>query len=266
MKAINGLRKVAVYDPATRDVVLLSLISPESTIAPSLVTTDTATGRVMGGADHAYTIAFFDGDTAVHDQLIQWENADTPVCLVLLFGSGVRFFSDPQPIAGFIDSLATNARDGVSPLNFSIQSIGFSRNIHYGVNVLAAATRQDLGTGLGALPNTLYRPTTQTAGAFPVVTWGGSTGLETGDGVTFKFPFPFPNERIVFGGLTGGGDDITLSSLEEDDTPINSESFTGSGSDTLNTGAACFWLELETDGAASNLYIRVDGVAAEPNE
>jgi hypothetical protein len=266
MKVINGLRKVAVYDPVTRDVVLLSQISPESSITPALVTTETTTGRLMGGNDHDYTIAFFDGDTAIHDQFIQWENDDTPVCMVFLFASGVRFVSDPQPITGFIDSLATNARDGVSPLTIGYQSIGFSRDIHFGVNVLGAGTRQDSATGLGALPNVLYRPTTQTGWTTDVSRWGGGDGVEVAGGATYKIPFPFPNQNLVFGAVAGGGVGIALSSLEEDDTPINSESFAGTGSDTLNTGAACFWLEFSTGGVATNLYIRVDGVAAEPNE
>ena len=193
----GGLRKVCIYNPVNGDRVILRSISAETELPVEWINSDTPTGNAQGQKDINYTIHFFDADSAIRTQMETWEEADTPVCLVMLFTNAVAFELTPQSISGFIDSLATNANDGVSPFHFNYKLINHDPFSYKGVNFLWAAMKRNNSGETQFNRTANYRPELLD-GASPGQ-WRRDNATQTAVGIgngEFVVPFPFEGETI----------------------------------------------------------------------
>lgn len=264
MKNIQGLKKVCIYDPATGDRVLLNYLSPDSTFNKEPIPTETGTGAILGGHSHTVDCIFFDLPDGARDQLEDWENDSTEINLVAITGTGVLLWYHPTTLSGFVDSLATNARDGVSPLNFTLEAHGFALDIYYGVNLLRAAMKrnEDGKTQYNATEN--YVPlriiVPDSAERFRLNAFGRY--VAGGDATPSQLRVVFPFDVTVQAGMVASGQFTirtkthTLSTVSEDD--FDSDGFPNAF-DT--TGG--YFLEIETPGNMlfTNLFIRTAGDA-----
>lgn len=195
MKNIQGLNRVCLFDPATGDRVLLKALSPDSDVNKEPIPTETAVGAICGGHTHTAEIVFFDLPEGARTQLEEWENSDTEINAVMLTSVGVLLWSHPTTISGFVDSLATNARDGVSPYRVEMIAVGHDLDIYYGINFFRSAIKRRDDGRTEYDPTEAFSPLRMVQGGlFKLGAAGSAAGTETTT-ITeaqnnIKFPFP----------------------------------------------------------------------------
>jgi hypothetical protein len=245
----GGLRKVCFANPANGDRVVVSKISSGSTSPePDVITSATPSGAVFGGLNYNYTIGFFDYSQSIIDQFVTWENADTEVIAILLYDNAVRFWLDPTPISGFIDSMNMNAQDGVSPFTVNLLKGYSDPNIYLGVNFLRAAAKRNVANKTQLALTTDYTPLIRSAGTsqFRLDMGFGNFGISSSGGATLKLPFPFPGETFNIGMTTEASPaSFTVASLLFNNTVVNSSTFDTDGStNQFTVGAGAYWLSV----------------------
>ena len=253
-KLRGGLRKVCIYNPANGDRVILHKISAQTSLTEEWINSDTPTGNVQGQKDKEYEIHFFDADGAIQTQMEAWEEADTPVCLVLLFTNAVMYELTPQNIGGFIDSKKANARDGVSPFHFNYKLINHDPFAYKGVNFLWQVLRRNAGDKTQFAANTAYKPKLL-EGANPG-TWRRTGALQidagTGEG-EFVIPFPFENET-VFCQLKEDTeiDKYVVRTLNFAKTQISTTNVDTGNIHPQTMGAGAFWITIQYDATGQH--------------
>ena len=251
---IGGLRKVCIYNPVNGDRVILHKISAQTDLPEEWINSDTPTGNIQGQKDLNYEIHFFDAGSAIRTQMETWEEADTPVCLIFLFTNGVKYALTPQNISGFIDSLAANASDGVSPFSFMYKLINPDPFSYGGVNFLWAAAKRNSDGKTQFAVNTAYVPKLL-EGANPG-TWRRAGALQiaagTGNG---EFVIPFPFEGVtVFCQIQEDTtvDDYTVRTLNFAKTQISSTIVSMGNIHPQTMGAGAFWITIQYDATGQH--------------
>jgi hypothetical protein len=261
MKNIQGLKEVALFNPVTGDVVNLKLISSESTFNKEPITNETGTGAVLGGYSHTVECVFYDlSDRA---QLETWENASTELNLVGLTSTGALLWYHPTPMSGFVDSLAVNARDGVSPYRFVLEAHGLL-DIYYGMNVIRAAMKrnEDGVTQYNQTEDYLPKRVIP-ADAFPpderyrIGAFGKYVPATLNESSFLRFPFPL--KATVYVGMTS---DVQFAVRTRNfaEVEVDASVFDADGA-TNAFLADGYWLEVDHIGDETfiNLFLRVAG-------
>lgn len=231
MKNIQGLKEVAIFNPANGDVVNLKLISPESTFGKEPIPTETATGAICGGYSYQVECVFFDLPAGARDQLEAWENASTPINLVGITSTGALLWYHPTTLSGFVDSLSTNARDGVSPYRVVLEAHGFL-DIYYGQNIIRTAMKRNTDGKTQYDPTVNYMPLRAVSPIdderYRLNDFGRYFDSETGDTPT-PLRFAFPLDLTVTATQLGGDPfirtrtfalaEVSASNFDDDESP-----------------------------------------------
>ena len=254
---IGGLRKVCFANPANGDRVIVSNISAITETPEEKITSDTPTGVSSGGHSYNYNISFFDAVGATEFEA--WENADTPVIAVLLYENGVRYFLDPVPISGYLESNQMNARDGVSPFTVNMQIAYSDPYVYLSQNLLLGAVKRNADNKTQTALTTNFVPKVRISGTgtLQLNYLNNSIGNETGDALTIQFPFPFPGESFNASMDTNAGPStFTVSSRLFNETVVNTSDFGTNGSaNAFTVGASAYWLRVVIPAdSLSNIY------------
>lgn len=265
LSLIGGLEKVCFFNPVNGDRVLVHKISSEATETPEeKVTSDTPTGVVSGGKGFDYHLGFFDYTPAGDAQFTVWEQDKTPICAVLLYSNGVRYFLDPVPINGYIDSALMNSEDGVSPFSVHMMIRYSDPDVYLGNNLIRTALKRNNAnkTERNFTANYVPKRLSSGTGNFRLSYASQGLGMAGGGTPTIRIPFPFPGVSFKYGVNTEGGPStFTVSSQLFNGTVVNSETEdTGSSEYEFTIGTGAFWLAITLpNDDLSGIYARLRG-------
>lgn len=264
MANIKAIHRLSLYDPATGDVVLLNRLSTDGGYEKEPIATEVSDGTIFGGYTHTLTAIFFDMPGGARAQLETWEEAGTELNCVGLSDTGAMLWYHPTEMTGFIDSLQTNARDGVSPFQFELTTSVPYADIYTGTNILRAAMkRNDIG-------RTQYDQTEKYAplrvhirnnASWELENFGITTSGSGTDGVALRFPFPMPNVPFFFGAKSPVVGVYRMRQYSFSETEVE-EVITDYGRDNSTvTLPTCYYMDfgdMPNGQLNSECYIRID--------
>ena len=263
MANIKAIHRLSLYDPATGDVVLLNRLSTDGGYEKEPIATEVSDGTIFGGYTHTLTAIFFDMPDGARAQLEAWEEAGTELNCVGLSGTGALLWYHPTEMTGFMDSLQTNARDGVSPFQFELTTAVPYADIYTGTNILRAAMkRNDDGRTQydQTAPYLPKRADVAGSGArFRLLQFGLETLGSPGQ-VDLRFAFPMPGVSLF---VSVGEADVgrfTFNQLAFGGGALDgSEANFGQVIETTTVGMVYnLELSMPADAETVDIYIRTD--------
>lgn len=263
MANIKAIHRLSLYDPTTGDVVLINRLSTNGGYEKEPIGKEVSDGTIFGGYTHTLTAIFFDMPDGARAQLETWEEAGTELNCVGLSGTGALLWYHPTEMTGFVDSLQTNARDGVSPFQFELTTSVPYADIYTGTNILRAAMKRnnDGRTQYDQTEN--YVPErANLIGSERYQLEGFGIKLAGGSGISeLRFPFPMPNvsffasttgvagNTFEFRNLTFSGSNVGGPNITQFNEVLEAATFTG-----------VYFLRwrVPSDATSGNSYMRID--------
>ena len=136
MSFVGGWKKASLYDPATGDVAQINKIATEhSEWVDEPMRTEHTKGALYGGTENRATVGFFESDTALLNKIEDWQDGNTPLCLVIVGEQGNVIWHKPRSVH-FVRNIGTDARTGLETHLISLESFGVPDKIWSGVNLL----------------------------------------------------------------------------------------------------------------------------------
>lgn len=263
-KNIQGLKRVSLFNPANGDTVLLSQLSPDSTYEKTPIQTETGDGAIQGGYEQTAETIFFDLPDGARTLLESWENDHTEVNLVAITGTGALLWYHPTEVTGFIDSLATNARDGVSPFTVRLTTVAPYADIAYGINIFRAAIKRTV-EGRNAIINEQFvsaRQVNEDSGEYLLNPTSTEYFLTVGqaNNNNVRIIFPMPNINLFFGAVGDSGTVVlttnSFAGAMESSTIMNPSS---NQNVELVTGSGAYTIRISSSGILfEQIYLRHD--------
>lgn len=264
MANIKAIHRLSLYDPANGDIVLLNRLATDGGYEKEPIATEVSDGTIFGGYTHTLTAIFFDMPDGARAQLESWEEAGTELNCVGLSGTGALLWYHPTEMTGFMDSLQTNARDGVSPFQFELTTAVPYADIYTGTNILRAAMKRNNATNRTQYDQTeLYIPKRRLLNAterYALEDFGIKSTASSGVS-QLQFAFPMPNVAFFASTEADSQEQFSLMNKNYSGDQVGGPNNTQFNSVLeTNTFSTTFYLrwQVPADVESSKSYMRID--------